>query len=153
MSYLYQNFDYDSKRMRDHERTEADKRLLALMIASEITGEFASGKVAPNGSTISGRLGISPTLSNELLARLVQNHVLNIVAGSEYDDSCYVPALPVAKMTVLTVLERYDDLAEADLQPLRVNITSSKAAKAIEELKRSMIDSKGNLPVCELLNR
>ncbi|MBO5923880.1 MAG: YihY/virulence factor BrkB family protein, partial [Lentisphaeria bacterium] len=36
LSYLYQNFDFESKCRKDNERTEADKRLLALCIAAVI---------------------------------------------------------------------------------------------------------------------
>ena len=152
LSYLYQNFDYESKRQRDSERSEADKRLLALLIAAKITGDFGKGLRPPTVVEISRTLNLSMTMTNELLSRLAANRVVTTVVNSEYDNPGYVPALPIAQMTVLTVLARYDDLTvENSLPPLSSAIPSGEAAKAIGELKDAMRNSPGNRPVAELL--
>ncbi|MBR2358640.1 MAG: YihY/virulence factor BrkB family protein [Lentisphaeria bacterium] len=153
LSYLYQSFDYESKRRHDNERSAADKRLLALLITAKITDDFSKGLRPPTVVEISCTLDLSMTLTNEILAHLAGNHVITPVTDSEYDNPGYVPALPVAKMTVMTVLERYDDLAESSSwPPLNGPGRASGAIAAIGELKKAMEKSSGNRPVIELLD-
>ena len=151
LCYLYQNYDYESKCRKDCERTEADKRLLALSIAAVITGEFAAGRAAIPGDEIASRLQLSRTLTNEILTRLSANNVITTVTPGEYETPGYVPALPITRMTVLTVLERYDDIA-SPVPDFCNNIKLSvKAAAVIAELKKSMENNPVNTSVTKLL--
>ena len=151
LSYLYQNFDYESKCRKDCERTEAEKRLLALAITAVITGEFADGKPAPSGEEISGKLHISRTLTSELLNRLEVQNVISNVSSGEYDNSRYVPVLPIAKMTVVTVLERYDNIAKPLPEFYETIPLPAKVSAAISELKKAMEKNPANTSVIELL--
>ncbi len=151
LSYLYQKFDYESKCQRDKERSEADKRVIALMLTAEIAGDFAGGKIPPTVLELTGRLRISVTLANEILSRLVQNRVLNTVTPGEYETPGYLPAIPLAELTVLAVLERYDDLTEECSIPLSHSVLAGNASRAIANLKKAIHKSEGNVPVTELL--
>ena len=151
LSYLYQNFDYESKCLKDNERTEADKRLLALAIAAVITGEFADGRKAVTVDKIAERLQLSRTLTNEILTRLSANDVITTVSPGEYETPGYVPALPITKMTVVTVLERYDDISLPDPELCQRIAVSSQAANVIAELKKAMAENPANTSVVELL--
>lgn len=151
LSYLYQNFDYESKCRKDNERTEAEKRLLALTIAAVVTDEFACEHPAPTGEEIAKKLQMSRTLTNELLNRLSLQNVITTVNTAEYETAHYVPALPVSKMTVLTVLERYDDIARP-LPESGENIKlPAKVVSTITELKKAMASNPANTSVIELL--
>ena len=151
LSYLYQNFDYESKCLKDHERTEADKRLLALAVAAVITGEFAEGKKAVSCDKIAEKLQLSRTLTREILNRLSAHDVVTTVTPGEYETPGYVPALPITKMTVVTVLERYDDISLPDPELCKRIAVSSQAANVIAELKKAMTENPVNTSVVELL--
>lgn len=151
LSYLYQNFDYESKCLKDHERTEADKRLLALTIAAVVTGDFAEGKPAIAGDEVAERLQLSRTLTNEILNRLSNHNVITTVSPGEYEIPGYVPALPITKMTVLTVLERYDDISSPHPELCNTVNISGKAAKVVAALKKAMENDPANTSVTELL--
>ena len=151
LSYLYQNYDYESKCLKDNERTEADKRLLALSIAAIITGEFADGKAAITGDIIAEKLQLSRTLTNEILYRLSANNVITTVSPGEYENPGYVPALPITRMTVFTVLERYDDITLPHPDLCSKITISGKAAGVIAELKKVMENNSANTSVIELL--
>ena len=151
LSYLFQNFDYESKCRKDSERTEAEKRLLALTIAAVVTDEFAEERPAPTGEVIAGKLQLSRTLTNELLNRLAQQNVITVINTAEYEIPQYVPALPIAKMTVLTVLERYDDIAKP-LPEFSESINlPPKVISTISELKKAMKNTPANTSVIELI--
>ena len=151
LSYLYQNFDYESKCRKDNERTEADKRLLALCMAAVITGEFSEGNPPVHSEEIARRLQLSQTLTNEILYRLAVNNVITSVSSGEYENPGYIPALPITKMTVLTVLERYDDIASPTLNFCSNTPVSVKAAEVIAEFKKAMENNPANTPVTNLL--
>ena len=151
LSYLYQNFDYESKCRKDNERTEGEKRHLALTIAAVVTGEFAEGKLAPTSEEIAEKLHISRTLTNELLNRLAAQNVITTVSSGEYENAHYVPALPIAKMTVLTVLERYDDIAKPLPDFYKNTPLPAKVAATINEFKKAMENNPANTSVTELL--
>jgi len=153
LSYLYQNFDYESKRAHDNERTPGDKRLLALMLAAEISGDFSAGKPAPDMESLAERINISNTLAAELINRLLQCNVITAVNSAEYDSPGYMPSLPLEKMTVANVLDRYDDLAEADECVKNKSLLSKHTMQAIAQIQTSMQTSPGNRPLTELLRK
>ena len=122
-----------------------------MTIAAVITGEFAEGKAPVTGEKIAEKLQLSLTLTNEILYRLTTNNVITAVSSEEYETPGYVPALPITRMTVLTVLERYDDitLPHPDLCS-RISI-SGKAAEVVAEFKKAMENNPANTSVTELL--
>ena len=100
---------------------------------------------------IAKKLQMSRTLTNELLNRLSLQNVITTVNTAEYETAHYVPALPVSKMTVLTVLERYDDIAKP-LPESGENIKlPAKVVSTITELKKAMASNPANTSVIELL--
>lgn len=150
LSYLYQNFDYDSKQARDSERTAADKRVLALMIAAEIAGEFAGGKAAATAEFIVGKIGISNTLTSELLNKLLQSNIIVAINSSEYDSPGYVPALPLEQMTIAEVMKRYDDIAEVNGAIAGKSVLAQNIMRSISKLESSIHNSDGNRKLIDL---
>ena len=153
LCYLYQHFDYDSKRARDCDRTPADKRLLALMIAAEVTSEFAEGKEPSTVVELSCKLDISETLANELLYNLVQSQVLYQIAGPEYDNPAYRPGLPADKMTIVNVLQKYDQWAEPGDIPAVKTDFGNNTVLAVDTLKEVMANSSANCLLTDLLKK
>lgn len=153
LCYLFQHFDYDSKRARDCDRTPADKRLLALMIAAEVTNEFAEGKEASTVVELSRKLDISETLTNELLYNLVQSKVLCQIAGPEYDNPSYRPGMPLDKMNIVNVLQKYDQWAEPGHIPAFNTVLGDNTVRSIELLKDVMVKSPANCPLTDLLKK
>lgn len=153
LCYLFQHFDYDSKRARDCDRTPADKRLLALMIAAEVTNEFAEGKEASTVVELSRKLDISETLTNELLYNLVQSKVLCQIAGPEYDNPSYRPGMPLDKMNIVNVLQKYDQWADlGDIPAVKTDL-GNNTVQAIELLKDVMAKSSANCLLTDLLKK
>ena len=93
LSYLYQKYDYASKRARDHERTLGEKRLMALMLAAEIANDFAMENPPPTEVQLSKRLNLSPTMTAELINNLLQSNVISATATNEYDSPGFHPSL------------------------------------------------------------
>ena len=153
LCYLFQHFDYDSKRARDCDRTPADKRLLALMIAAEVTNEFAEGKEASTVVELSRKLDISETLTNELLYNLVQSKVLCQIAGPEYDNPSYRPGMPLDKMNIVNVLQKYDQWAEPGHIPAFNTVLGDNTVRSLELLKGVMVKSPANCPLTDLLKK
>ena len=151
LCYLYQNYDYESKCRKDYERTEADKRLLALTIAAVITGEFSEGHLAPTVDEIAKKLQLSRTLTSEILHRLAQHNIVTSVSPGEYENPRYVPALPITRMTIVTVLERYDDISLPHPELFELASLPAKAAEVVAELKKAMENNPANTSVVELL--
>ena len=153
LCYLYQHFDYDSKQARDCDRTAADKRMLALMIAAEVTCEFAEGREPSTVVELSRKLNISETLTNELLYKLTQCQVLCQIAVAEYDNPTYQPAMPLKKMNVVNVLQKYDQWAEVGHIPAFNTVLGDNAVHSLELLKSVMVKSAANCPLTDLLKK
>ena len=153
LCYLYQQFDYNSKRARDCDRTPADKRLLALMLAAEVTGDFAEGKEPSTAFDLSRRLDISETMCNELLYKLVQCNVLCQIAGVEYDSPTYRPGMPLEKMNIVNTLQKYDQWAEPGDIPAVKTALGANTVRSIELLKGVMANSSANRPLTDLLKK
>ncbi len=152
LSYLWQNFDYESKQARDCELSCAEKRLLALLLAAEIAHDLAEELPPPTARELGRRCRMSNSLVHELLERLTEHRVIAPVANEEYESVRYLPALPLERMTVAGVLKRYDefDTARPDretLSPLLVNLESS-----LRGLSDAMRDAPANRPLAELFN-
>ncbi|MBE6367477.1 MAG: YihY/virulence factor BrkB family protein [Lentisphaerae bacterium] len=140
LSFLYQRFDYDSKQARDHERSEGEKRLLALLMAACCAKEFAEGKALLTADDLAAKLNISFTLTNEILFNLCSHHILTAAASEEYDNPGYTPAMPLEKMTLLEVLTRYDNWQlDETVNITAVNHTTVQAAlrNIAETVKKS----------------
>ncbi len=155
LSYLYQNFDFESKCARDSDRSESDKRLIALMLTAAIADDFANDRGIPTAAELSSRLGISRTMTGELLAKLLRQKIITVVADNEFDLPRYLPALPLAKLTVVNVLERYDDFQDSVHERLAENLPelSGRTSQAISELKAAMRESNGNVPLAGLFSK
>ena len=153
LCYLYQHFDYDSKRARDCDRTPADKRMLALMLAAEVTNEFAEGKKPSTAVELSRKLDISETLTNELLYKLVQCNVLCQIAGAEYDSPSYRPGMPLEKMNIVNSLQKYDQWAEPGDIPAVKTALGANTVRSIELLKGVMANSSANRSLTDLLKK
>ncbi len=153
LCYLYQHFDYDSKRARDCDRTPADKRMLALMISAEITREFAEDREPSTVVELSHKLDISETLANELLYKLTQCQVLCQIAGAEYDNPTYRPGMPLEKMNVVNVLQKYDQWAEPGHIPAFNTFLGDNTVHTLELLKSAMVKSAANRPLTDLLKK
>ena len=152
LSYLYQNFDYESKRARDHERTDAEKRLLALLASGWIARDFACGNPPPTLLDLSQRMEISATLTGEILFKLQQRKIIVSVINSEYDEAGYLPGLPLEKMTLAAVIERYDELLSDEERSAVFNAPQTRrAGETLKHLRESLTQSSANLPVAELV--
>ena len=111
----------------------------------------ADGKPAITGEEIAEKLQLSRTLTNEILYRLSANNVITSVSPGEYENPGYIPALPITKMTVLTVLTRYDDITLPSAELCSKSLASGNAAGVIAEFKKAMQDNPANTSVIELL--
>ena len=109
LAWLFQNFDYESRKAHDELLTGAEKRLLAVLLAAETAHDFAAGRPPVTEEALAQRCRLSATLTRELLEKLVERRILTPVTSEEYGDISYQPALPLARLTVAEVLERLDD--------------------------------------------
>ena len=151
LSFFYQTFDFESKQARDCERTKSDKRLLALLISAVICRNFAGHKEPPSISDLAGELNLSHTMTGELTGKLLHCGVIVSVAGGEYDQARYLPALPLAEMTVVNVLLHYDELRLAEESA----VTSAKVSKVtgvMEDLCKAFTTTQADIPVQKLLD-
>ena len=102
---------------------------------------------------LSRKLDISETLTNELLYNLVQSKVLCQIAGPEYDNPSYRPGMPLDKMNIVNVLQKYDQWAEPGHIPAFNTVLGDNTVRSIELLKDVMVKSPANCPLTDLLKK
>ena len=150
LSYLYQNFDFDSKQARDKDRGKAEKRLLALMIAGHIASDHRLGNPPPTVVELSRRMNLSATITHELLRNLQQCNIIVPIAGEEYDNCAFLPAMPLENMTVVNTLIRYDQLDNSENLPDTAELTQP-ALEIMTKLRADLAASNNNLLLAELI--
>lgn len=153
LSYLYQKYDYVSKQARDHERTQGEKRLMALMLAAEIAHDFACGNPPPTEAALAEKLGLSPTMTAELMNNLRRSNVIAAIDSEEYDAPGYHPAIPLQQMTIAAVMERYDDLKIDRNFAAAETRTGKKIFDILENMRKTAIASQGEVLLCDLINK
>ena len=151
LSYLYQTYDYDSKLAKDNERQLSEKRLIAVMLTAVITRDFADGKAAPDSKSLARRTGLTETLVSEILNNLDQRNIVAPIAASEYGSITYIPALPLEKMTIFNVFERYDEFNLPDVPDFSGTELCKDTIAALKDIRQSLTDSPGNMELLKLL--
>ncbi|MBE6379493.1 MAG: YihY/virulence factor BrkB family protein [Lentisphaerae bacterium] len=151
LSYLYQTYDYDSKLAKDSERTTSEKRLIAVMLAAIITRDFADGEPAPNSRSLAKRTGLTETLVCDILNNLDQRNIIAPIAASEYGTITYIPAMPLEKMTVFNLFERYDDFKLPAIPDFAGSELCKDTIAALKDIRQSLTDSPGNMELLQLL--
>lgn len=151
LSYLYQNYDYESELARDRERSDAEKRLIALIFTAMVTKTFADGDKLLTAEDLALRTNLSGTLAVEVLGSLEQRKILVALADNEFDNPRYMPALPLDKMTIINVLERYDKHENGSSFAIVNQPCARKALKMMYEMHRILAASEAKRHITDML--
>ena len=152
LSYLYQNYDYESELARDRERSDAEKRLIALIFTAMVTKAFADDDKLLTAEDLAQRTNLSGTLAIEVLNTLEKRKILVALADSEYANPRYMPALPLNKMTIINVLERYDKHENTSSFAIVNQPCAKKALEIMFNMRQTLANSEAQRPITDMLN-
>ena len=152
LSYLYQNYDYESELARDRERSDAEKRLIALIFTAMVTKAFADDDKLLTAEDLAQRTNLSGTLAIEVLNTLEKRKILVALADSEYANPRYMPALPLNKMTIINVLERYDKHENTSSFAIVNQPCAQKALEIMFNMRQTLANSEAQRPITDMLN-
>ena len=151
LSYLYQNYDYQSDLEGDQLRSPGEKRLLAMLITARVVRDFEEGKTPLNGEELAVKMAISISLTQELLGNLVERRILAPLANGEYNSLQYIPAMPTAQMTLLKVLDCYDNHNFDVRTTLTQHTDRLHAVKVMQELCQTLAENGQKRHITDLL--
>ena len=151
LSYLYQNYDYESELARDRERSDAEKRLIALIFTAMVTKAFADDDKLLTAEDLAQRTNLSGTLAIEVLNTLEKRKILVALADSEYANARYMPALPLNKMTIINVLERYDKHENSSSFAIVNQPCAKKALEIMFKMRQTLANSEAQRPITDML--
>ena len=152
LSYLYQNYDYESELARDRERSDAEKRLIALIFTAMVTKAFADDDKLLTAEDLAQRTNLSGTLAIEVINTLEKRKILVALADSEYANPRYMPALPLNKMTIINVLERYDKHENTSSFAIVNQPCAKKALEIMFNMRQTLANSEAQRPITDMLN-
>ena len=138
VAYVYQNRHAYLQEKQAEKIHQQGREFAAIRIITEIARRFSAGEPPIGASGLSNRLGIPPKLSITLLKSMTDTRLLTETVGSE---SSYVPARPIDKITVHSVLVALrtangQDLVTAE-DSLREVIRSELTAVRLAESDRA----------------
>jgi len=151
LSYLYQNYDYESELARDRERSDAEKRLIALIFTAMVTKAFADDDKLLTAEDLAQRTNLSGTLAIEVLNTLEKRKILVALADSEYANARYMPALPLNKMTIINVLERYDKHENSSSFAIVNQPCAKKALEIMFKMRQTLANSDAQRHITDML--
>ena len=104
LSFAFQNadsyeFDSDTRRI-----SYSYRRLVLLMVASDVIKHFETGEKAPSGMELSNRLKLPVRLINEVLYDLVMSRVFSAVSINDDKETYYQPAMDIGKLNVVKII-------------------------------------------------
>lgn len=104
VAFAAQNLSYARREMRYGDADVVEQEAVALEIAVSVARCFATGREPPNAEDLADRLDEPIRLVRRLLEALLASEVVRPVQLEEEEDPAYVPAAPLATLTVGRVL-------------------------------------------------
>ena len=95
---------------------------------------------------------LSGTLAIEVLNTLEKRKILVALADSEYANPRYMPALPLNKMTIINVLERYDKHENTSSFAIVNQPCAKKALEIMFNMRQTLANSEAQRPITDMLN-
>ena len=120
------------------------------MIAAHIASDHRLGNPPPTVVELSRRMNLSTTITHELLRNLQQCNIIVPIAGEEYDNRAFLPAMPLENMTVVNTLIRYDQLDNSENLPDTAELTQP-ALEIMTKLRADLAASNNNLLLAKLI--
>ncbi len=115
LSFAFQNadsyeFDADTRRI-----SYSYKRLVLLMVATDVIKHFERGERAPSAMELSNRLKLPIRLVNEVLYELVVGHVFSEVTIDDDKETYYQPAIDIWQLDIVKIIQMVEVKGSGDL--------------------------------------
>lgn len=115
LSFAFQNadsyeFDADTRRV-----SYAYKRLVLLMVATDVIKHFEKGDRALSAMELSNSLRLPIRLINEVLYDLVLSHVFSEVSLDDDKETYYQPAMDIGQLDVVKIIKMVEYKGSEDL--------------------------------------
>lgn len=115
LSFAFQNadsyeFDADTRRI-----SYSYKRLVMLMVTSEVVKRFTNGEKAANCMDLSNELKLPIRLINEVVYDLAQSGVFSEINDDDSKDTLYQPAIDINQISVMKVIEMVEAKGSRDM--------------------------------------
>lgn len=143
LSFAHQNIDAYEFGIDSSAVSDSRKRLLSLLIASQIVKNFKHGKDPLTVRAVSNTLDLPVRLAEELVSNLEQAKVVIATCPEGTAGSGYVPATDIGKLTISYVLRAIDDRGPDSLE-IRPSKDLEKLAWYMEKLRVENEQSKAN---------
>ena len=114
VAFAMQNLSFARREMRHGEAGPAEQEAVALEIAVECARCFRERRLAPDAEALAHTLDEPVRLIRRLVDLLVDAELLRVVQGDDEQDPAFVPAAPLATLTVGDVLRATRGELEAD---------------------------------------
>jgi len=149
MSFAYQNansyeFDADTRRVSYNY-----KRLVILMIVSEVVKRFERGESAPSNMDLSLELKLPIRLINEVLFDLVDCRLFSEITFDDSKETLYQPAFDINKLTIMKTLQMLEEKGSRDLH-FEETKNLSQLQNILNGFNKSLINSEENILIKDL---
>ena len=147
MSFAAQNADMYEFEQDARKASVRFKRLVALYVLDFIVSKFKKGEPPPSDGDIINDLDIPARLARLVLDDLeASGQILCVVGASGERERNYVPAIPLDKIRVRTVLKKLDELGVNNI-PLKTTKELRELEDALRHFDKAVAKSKGNIPL------
>jgi len=149
MSFAYENassfeFDADTRRI-----SYEYKRLVTLMVVTDVVKRFEKGKNAPSNMELSLVLKLPIRLINEVLYDLVECKVFSEIAVEETKETVYQPAFDINKLSIMKTLQLIEAKGSRDLHFEETN-NLSRLQGILDSFNQKLVNSDENILIKDL---
>lgn len=111
------------------------KKLMTLMIATDVVKDFADGKKASTASQISNKLNIPVRLVREVIYELTEARIFSELSSDNPRERAFQPALDINQISVVLILDKLEESGSEHIAPIE-----SKEYKKLKEIMNDFSD-------------
>ncbi len=134
----YHEFEYDLKNI-----SPSYRKLIALLLVNKMVKQFAHGKMPLKAPDLSIMLEVPIRMVRELLNELVKCQLIMEADTDGKNETYYLPAIDINKMSISFVLERIEKKG-SDQITIKEDETYQQIKSRLEKLKENIQDSDAN---------
>lgn len=150
LCYANQNMDEYAFKAKTEELSHRYKTLLSLIIANHICKRFAEGGKPFSALQIKLATGIPIRIVNDLLYEMTEVHIITeIPGGDKSDDSLYMPAECLTRLSVGTLVDRMESYGTWTID-IDIKQLSSPAWKEIMTRRSNYLNSQRSILLKDL---
>ncbi|MFH2144224.1 MAG: YihY/virulence factor BrkB family protein, partial [Bacteroidota bacterium] len=121
LSFANQNVEHYEFEVDTHHISLKQKKVLSLLIANLVIGNFRDGKPPYNSEEISNQLDLPTRLVNNLIFELVESGIFSEIKIQTYKDCNYQPAIDINKLSVAYIISKLEDKSKMTISPVNTD--------------------------------